>query len=159
MRKAYSFLTASTYALLLVACNTTLPVTHTSKALPANPTPTSFERQPIPVQPIANGIFSGLLNPADIITITVNDAEGLQAISGTSPGNNGPFELSLASLAEAEIYVIVVEAEGYSVEPASYTIQIEGGTIYIVEDGQRGDALQTLDFHFIPIATAYPPPS
>lgn len=157
MKKIFRYLLISTCATLFVACRSDIPTANTPEALSVSPTPAVFERQPIPVLPIANGKISGLLNSEDIITVNVYDVAGNQPISGTFPGNNGPFELSLAGLSESTTYKIVMEADGYSVEPESYRIQIEGGVIYMMENGQRAEELQSLDFNFKSLGTSSPP--
>ena len=101
--------------------------------------------------------FSGLVDTNEIVTISIYGDDGRKDIYGTSPGN-GSWELSLASLSGYESYSIVVEAEGYAVQPESYQFRIEDKEVYSIQEGQKGNAVKSLYFNFTLLPTASPSP-
>lgn len=100
-----------------------------------------------PTEPSVSGTISGLLNSYDLVTISLLRADGEELRYGTQLGN-GQWEASAYDRDESEYYTITAEAEGYTTEPESYRIKIEGETAYVLENGEIGEEALHLDFHF-----------
>lgn len=87
------------------------------------------------------------MTPEDLVTGNVFTADGRRTGGFTMMGN-GQWEMVMHRTGE---YTITAEAEGYTVEPASYKILVEDEedeTAYVVEDGEIGEEALHLDFHF-----------
>jgi hypothetical protein len=75
---------------------------------------------------------------------------------GTHPGN-GSWEIVLYEKPGVN-YIVTVAADGYTTNPISYTVQISGTKVYVVEEGQvTSEEAMHLDFQFIPIVTPKAP--
>lgn len=113
------------------------------------PAPVLTVRQPIPSGPRVSGVFSGLLNSDDLVTVLVHDEDGHQQIIGIYSGN-GPWEIIVPILSESENYTLRVEAAGYDSQPAAYSIHINNHAAFVVQDNHLGEYASNLDFQFIP---------
>lgn len=107
------------------------------------PTPTIFVRQPIPFGPRVSGVFSGLLNLDDLVTVHIYDENGHEVIYGTHSGN-GPWEMIVTNIVPNKDYIVSVEADGYGSQPITYTISID------TQSEQMAEIVSDLDFYFIP---------
>ena len=104
------------------------------------------EKQAPPTKPLVGGAFSGLLN-SDVATLHVYTETGWEQIWARR--NNGPWEVAITSV-QSEFYTITAEAKGYTTQPASYKIKIEGEIAYVVKNNEIGEEALHIDFQFIP---------
>lgn len=142
--------------ILITACSSDLP-NNTPGPLPSQPVSSPFVRQPVPYYPEIRIILSGLAGTDDIANLNIYGDDGGKDLYGTFPGN-GSWELGLGSLSGEENYSIVVEAEGYTVEPERYPFRIEDETVYSIQEGQKGDEVKSFSFHFTEIPGVTPTP-
>jgi hypothetical protein len=105
-------------------------------------------KEGMPYMPKIEGTMSGL-NPDDLWTIDICRADGCSAGCWHGMGG-GKWEagIDIDDDGEGQYYTITAEAEGYSVEPASYRVLVEDKIVYVVEDDEIGEEALHLDFHF-----------
>lgn len=163
MRSCHLLLITS-IAIMVASCSTVdtveptkTPVTTpgVAPAVTASVTPEIPAKQPEPDQPLIKGLISGLPDGV-LVFLYIKTPSGRVRSHGTSPGN-GTWEAVLAN-SSGEEYVVTAEAEGFTSNPISHTIQISGETAYVVEKGRTTtqEALH-LDFHFTPASEPHQP--
>ena len=106
-------------------------------------------KQGVPITPLVSGTISGLLNSDDLATVHAYTVTGWEKMYFTREGN-GPWEAIITNPDESEYYTITAEAEGYTTQPASYKIKIEGETAYVVKNNEIGEEALHIDFQFSP---------
>ena len=104
------------------------------------------KKQPPPTKPLVSGTISGLLK-SDVATLHVYTETGWEQLWARR--NNGPWEVVITSV-QSEYYTITAEAKGYTTQPASYKIKIEGEIAYVVKNNEIGEEALHIDFQFIP---------
>jgi hypothetical protein len=119
----------------------------TPKAATLQPEP----HRPEPQEPQIVVSFSGL-NDDTLAKIFFRTLSGDEPLRGSHPGN-GEMDVILPEKLGAK-YIVAAEAEGYVSNPISYTIQISGTLVYMVEDNQIApNEVLELEFQFEPIDT------
>lgn len=106
-------------------------------------------KQGPPTKPLVSGTISGLLNSDDLVTVHAYTVTGWEKMYFTREGN-GPWEAVIPNPDESEYYTITAEAEGYTTQPASYKIKIEGEIAYVVKNNEIGEEALHIDFQFSP---------
>jgi hypothetical protein len=105
------------------------------------------------------GSISGLKDEADPITIhTYNEDTGMEEPYISKVPGNGPFEIGIRSPKEGDVYTLIAEAEGYTVQPESYKIRIMDDNAAVITNTETGEEALHLDFHFIPESPPAPLP-
>jgi len=105
-------------------------------------------KQAPPTKPLVSGTISGLLNSNDLVTVHIFTADGWEQLTHTQLGN-GPWE-AIVHNTGSEYYTITAEAEGYTTQPTSYKIKIEGEIAYVVKNNEIGEEALHIDFQFSP---------
>jgi hypothetical protein len=106
-------------------------------------------KQGVPITPLVSGTILGLLNSYDLVTVHAYTVTGWEKMYFTREGN-GPWEAIIPNPDESEYYTITAEAEGYTTQPPSYKIKIEGETAYVVSNNKIGEEALHIDFQFSP---------
>ncbi len=118
-----------------------------SRPSPTPVLPTVTLRRGEPARPLVSGEVTGV-ESNDLVTIHVRG--GVSRADHTRPGP-GPWEIVISSPIETEPYTVTAEATGYTSLPLSYTVRIEGETVYVLRGDQLGEEATDLDFHFTPV--------
>lgn len=103
-------------------------------------------KQPVPLTPLVSGTISGLLK-SDVATLHIYTETGWEQLWARR--KNGPWEVVIHNTG-SEYYTITAEAKGYTTQPASYKIQIEGEIAYVVKNNEIGEEASHIDFQFSP---------
>ena len=97
------------------------------------------------------GLFRGLKEGADPVIIRIYDLDtGIEHGKISVPGKNAPFEMGIGSPEEGQVYTLIAEAEGYTVQPESYKVRVIDDKAYFVSNNQTGEKVLILEFQFIP---------
>jgi hypothetical protein len=99
---------------------------------------------PFPSKPIAKGTISGLFQ-GTLARLRVVTPKGWVQLEMNR--TDGQWQAVIMDTGE-DYYMIIAEAEGYSVDPARYDVFVNNEGVFIVG---TDDLAENLDFHFIRI--------
>jgi hypothetical protein len=119
-----------------------------------NPGPEGPERT-IPKFLDVNTSVSGLKDENVSVTIRINNVETSEEHTWSKTGN-GPYEIGIIDPKEGDIYTVSAEADGYTVQPESYTVRIAAGDTAVIANNETGEEVSQLDFQFTPAPAELP---
>ena len=67
---------------------------------------------------------------------------------------NGTSEIAIKEPEEGNVYTIIAEAEGHTVQPESYKVRIAAGDTAVITNNETGEEASQLDFQFTPAPPA-----
>lgn len=96
---------------------------------------------------------NGLEDETIPVTIRIKNLEDGEGHTWSKAGN-GPYEIGIIDPEEGNVYTIIAEAEGYTVQPESYTVRIAAGDNAVITNNETGEEASQLDFQFTPAPTS-----
>jgi len=95
---------------------------------------------------------SGLEDETIPVTIRIYNTDTDQEHIWNKAGN-GPYEIGIMDPEEGNVYIIIAEAEGHTVQPESYKVRIADGDNAVITNNETSEEVSQLDFQFTPEGT------